>query len=343
VPTLADLRSTFSVEVGPYVGPESYVVRATSGSDTTKLVCSQYPIMSGIPQVDSLIDRPLYRPTAVQELDRNRYVMDYDPPTGTITPDLPWIFPPFSLTTGNSYGFLEGYTYGDWEMDPPGYLYQDLEGLGSDGIGERFEILGAFDVPTTHRLINDGLKNCWVVVEVPCLPTAGATRHDLGVVAPWLQDANNVLEVGVLSSGQDRNAVDPFDARVYGEVEHDGGTFYLNTQHRSFSDGDILYLRCLKRAFDHCRAAGGVWGEQSGLSLDTDEAPSERAWSVASALVIAWRRFGHLLEPAANQRLIRDQAAAGVWFADRSRVHLTAVRPQIQFTRRRSFGPAFVA
>lgn len=343
MPSLAELRSTFSAETGPYIGPESYVVRATSGSDTTKLVCSQYPIRSGIPQVDSLIDRPLLRPSAADLMDRDRYIMDYDPPTGTITPDLPWTFPPYSTGTGNTYEFLEGYSYYDLEGGPPGYLYQDLEGMGTNGIGERFEILGPFDNPTTTRLINDGLKNVWLVVEVPCIPTEGATRHDLTVVAPWLQDANNVLEVGVLSSTDDRNLSDPFNSRVYGEVERDGGTFYLNTQGRSFNAEDVLYLRCLKRAYDHCRAAGGFYGEQSGLLLNTDEAPAEREWIVSAALVIAWRRFGHLLEPAANQRLIRDQMAANAWFTDRCRVHVTAVKPQIQFTRRRSFGPAAVA
>lgn len=337
MPTLAEYRSMLAIESGPYIGPESYEVRATSGSDTSKLVCGTYPIMSGIPQQDQLIDRPLYLPSAVNSFDRWRYVMDYEPSTGTITPDLPWSFPLFSPTSGNTYAFLENFVYDDMEN----YLYQDLEGLGITGIGQRFEILGPFDVPTTHRLINDGLKQCWMVVEVACVPSILTSRHDLGAAAPWLQDTNNVLQVGMLAPGEDRNLQDPFERRIQGQVEQDGGAFYLNTGSRTFNDGDVLWLRCFKRAYDHCRAAGGEFGEQSGLQLETDEGPAEREWLVSSALVIAWRRFAHLLEPAANQRLIRDQAMAAAWFTDRCHKHVGAVKPQMKFTRSRSFGPVF--
>jgi hypothetical protein len=162
------------------------------GSDTTKLVCLAYPIMSGIPQQDQLIDRPLYRPNAVHDSDKHRYVMAYDPSTGTITPDLPWTMSPFSDATGSTYGHLEAFTYHDLEQ----YEYIDIEGAGANGVGERFEILGPFDVPTTHRLINEGLRHCWVVVEVPTIPTILTSRHDLSLVAPWLIDAGNVLQVG---------------------------------------------------------------------------------------------------------------------------------------------------
>ena len=64
MPSLAVYRSLLAVECGPYVGPESYEVRATSGSDVTKLMCSQYPVRSGIPQNDLYTERPLYRPDA---------------------------------------------------------------------------------------------------------------------------------------------------------------------------------------------------------------------------------------------------------------------------------------
>jgi len=329
----------FSVECGPYVGPESYEVRATSGSGTTHLMCSDYPIRSGQAISTSLVDRPLYRPTAADPHDINRYVMTYDPSTGTVTPDLPWIFPMFSLDTGNTYDFLEGYTYHDWEADPPGYLYEDLEGMGTDGIGERFEILGPFDVPTTHRIINDGLKQCWLIVEVVCQPVEGMTRHDLSVVTPWLQDSTDILQVGYLAPFEDRNATDPFERVVRGQVERDGGSFYLNTWTRSFIQGELIYLRCLKRAYDHCRKAGGIFGEQSGLRLEDDESPVEREWLTASALTIAWRRYGHLLEPLSNQRLVRDQQTAAAWFSDKTREHFTAPLPARTFKRRRSFGP----
>lgn len=335
MPTLAAYRSMFSVEAGPYIGPESYDVRATSGSDTTQLVCGNYPITSGQAISTSLLDRPIYLPTAVNPFDKQRYVMSYDPPTGTITPDLPWSFPLFSPPGGNTYAYLENFTYADMEI----YLYQDLEGTGLFGLGQRFEIGGPFDVPTTHRLINDGLKQCWLIVEVAAIPTAGASRHDLSQVTPWLQDTTDVLQVGYLAPFEDRNTVDPFERIVKGQVERDGGDLYLNTWTRSFAAGEVLFLRCLKRAFDHCRPSGGTYGEQAGLVDETDEAPAEREWLCAAALTIAWRRFAHVLEPIANQRLIRDQATAAAWFSDKCREHFTQPLPPRTLKRRRSFGP----
>lgn len=337
MPTLAQYRRSVAVESGPYIGPESYVVRATSGSDTTKLVCSAYPIRSGIPQNDLLTERPLYRPNATRPEDRDRYVMTYDPPTGTLTPDLPWTLPPIAPPGGSTYESLEAFTYGDLEV----VLYEDLEDMGASGIGERFEVLGPFDRPTLHQLINDGLKQCWMVVDVACLPTPDASRHSLAVIAPWLQDVNHVRQAGMLTATDDRNQTDPFNRIVYGTVERDGGEFYFNTGSRTFNNGDVLYLRCYKRAYDHCRAAGGVYGEQVGLELDTDEAPIERDWLASSALTVGWRRFGHLLEPVANQRLVRDQVAAATWFADRSRQHFTAVAPRLTFRAAQHFGPVF--
>lgn len=336
MPTLSAYRSMFSVEAGPYIGPESYEVRATSGSDTTKIVCAQYPITSGQSISSSLVDRPLLRPSCAQELDKFRYVMSFDPATGTITPDLPWITPPFSPGSGTTYELLENYTYHDLEM----FLYEDMEGMGIDGIGERFEIGGPFDVPTTHKLINDGLKQCWLIVEVACVPTAGATRHLLVEVTPWLQDTTDILQIGYLAPFEDRNMTDPFERIVMGQIERDGGDLYLNTGTRSFIDGELLYLRCLKRAFDHCRKAGGVYGEQAGLTLETDEAPAEREWVTAASLTIAWRRFGHVLEVLANQRLVRDQQTAAAWFSDKTREHFTAPLPTRTLKRRSQFGPA---
>ena len=346
MPSLAQYRRAVAVESGPYVGPESYTVRATSGSSTTKIVCSAYPIRSGIPQADLYVERPLFRPDAQRLDDRDRYVMTYDPPTGTLTPDLPWTFPPIAPPGGSTYENMEAFRYGGLDTPPfdglEMFQYEELEDLGATGVGERFEILGPFDVPTLHQLINDGLKQCWIVVEVACVTTPGASRHSLEIVSPWLQDANHVRQAGVLTYGEDRNQADPFDRVVHGAVERDGGTFYFNTDRRTFAEGDILYLRCYKRAYDHCRANGGVFGDQTGLELDTDEAPIERDWLASSALTVGWRRFAHILEPQANQRLIRDQISAAAWFTDRSRQHFTAVAPTLTFRPARRFGPVHV-
>lgn len=339
MPSLAEYRRNLAIESGPYVGPESYDVRATSGSSTTKLVCSNYPIMSSIGQSDLYRERPLFRPAAVWEQDRHRYVQTYDPPTGTLTPDLPWTNSPVTTVGATTYGELEAFTYGD--LEDQRLTYENLEGTGISGIGERFEILGPWDEPTMQQLINDGLKQCWLVVDVVCMAVEGVSRHDLSLVAPWLQDPNHVRQAGLLPAGIDPWVQDPFNATIYGEVERDGGTFIFNTNYRTFNVGDQIWLRCYKRAFDHCRATGGTYGEQSGLRLETDESPIERDWLVSSALTVGWRRFGHLLEPQANQRLIRDQVTASAWFNDRTHAHFSAVAPTLTFRRARHFGPVY--
>jgi hypothetical protein len=340
MPTLAEYRRNLAVESGPYVGPESYHVRATSGTTVNKLVCSNYPITSGIAQDDLYRERPLYRPSAVIEQDRNRYVMTYDPPTGALTPDLVWAISPLSGGAGlMEYQELEPFQYGEFEDLL--LTYENLEGTGIDGIGELFEILGPWDAPTMHQLINDGLKQCWLVVDVVCTAVEGVTRHDLSLVAPWLQDPNHVRQAGLLPVGIDPWQQDPFNAAVYGHVERDGGTMIFNTDWRTFNAGDQIWLRCYKRAYDHCRPAGGSFGDQSGLYLEDDEAPVERDWLVSSALVVGWRRFGKLLEVNANQRLTRDQAAAAAWYNDRTHQHFTAVQPTLTFRRARHFGPVF--
>lgn len=171
MPTLGEYRRSVAVESGPYIGPESYEVRATSGSSTTQLVCSAYPIRSGIPQTDLYVDRPLYRPNAIRDEDKNRYIMEYDPESGTLTPDLVWLYSPLSEDLETSYEQLEAYTYHDLEF----LTYEQMENTSASGIGERFEVLGPFDAPTLHQLINDGLKQCWMVVEVACIPTPNAS------------------------------------------------------------------------------------------------------------------------------------------------------------------------
>jgi hypothetical protein len=347
MPTLAEYRRNLAVESGPYVGPESYDVKATSGTDLSKLICDVYPIQSGISQSDLYRDRPLYRPTAVLVTDRHRIVMSYDPPTGTLTPDLPWTLSAVSPGSNRQYQSLEAFTYGDLEwMGAAPMTYECLDGTGVNcagggTIGERFEILGPWDAPTMHQLINDGLKQCWLVVDVVCTAVDGVSRHDLRDVCPWLQDPNHIRQAGYLPQGVDPWTQDPFASVVYGHVERDGGTFLFNTDGRTFNPGDQIWLRCYKRAYDHCRVAGGTFGDQSGLYGETDEAPITRTWATASALLIGWRRFGHLLEVAANQRLIRDQASAAVWFNDETHQHFTAVAPTLTFRRARHFGPVF--
>ena len=74
--------------------------------------------------------------------------------------------------------------------------------------------------------------------------------------------------------------------------------------------------------------------------LETDESPAEREWVTASGLTIAWRRYGHVLEVLANQRLVRDQQTAAAWFTDKTREHFSVPLPARTLKRRSQFGPA---
>lgn len=340
MPMLSEYRAAIAIESGPYVGPPLYHVRAYTGSTLSTVACHMYPVQSGLPQDDVYTDRPLYRPNATREYDKNRYILAYDPPTGVLTVDLAWQTPMITDALGSTYAFLEGFTYGELDgTTPPGYSYEEMEGVSAAGPGETFEILGPFDVPTLHQLINDGLKKTWVTVDVPCAPTQGASYHDLSLAAPWLQSADHVRQVGLLSASDNRIQTDPFSRVVRGKVVRDGGVFYFDTGSQTFNDTDVLYLRCYKQAYYHCRASGGEWGEQTGLSLENDEAPVDTEWLAAAALVLGWRRFGHLLELASNQRLIRDQQQVIVWFNDLARKHFSAVQPMLTFRESRGWGP----
>lgn len=306
MPTLAQFRQATGPEMGPYFGPPNYAPVATSGSTVSQLEDTAYPILSSISQDDTWVDKFLYRPNAVAAGDKHRVIKTYTPASGLLLPDKTWTNAPYA-----------------------------------GGVGEAYEILGMFDAPTLHGLINEGLKRCWLVVDITLTPIALQTRHALTTAAPWLRDKLDIYQAGYLATGEDRNKQDPFVRVIRGDVERDGNTFYLDHHPRSFNTSDTVYLRCLKRAYDHCKPTAGVFGDQAGLTLETDESPAATDWVAAAALVVAWRRFAKLLEPAANQRLIRDRAEAAAWFTDLTAEHFKTSLPQRTLRRIGHFGPAF--
>ena len=162
-----------AVESGPYIRARVVQLRATSGSDTTKLVCSQYPIRSGIDQDDLLTERPVPT-TPTNAHDRDRYVMAYDPSTGPITPDLDWIIPP--IAAGRR---LELRLPGNVHVRRArGDVYGEMEDLGAAGIGERFEILNFSTVLPSGSQKMTVWKRCWIVCRHRVRRTAwrGASR-----------------------------------------------------------------------------------------------------------------------------------------------------------------------
>ena len=60
-------------------------------------------------------------------------------------------------------------------------------------------------------------------------------------------------------------------------------------------------------------------------------------WVAAATLIEVWRRYGHLLEPLANQRLIRDRTDAAQWFSDLTAKNFNA--PPLEFRDLETWGP----
>lgn len=279
MPTLSSYYALLAPELG-----EDFQSTAVTGSSTSQLTDTAWPIQTSLSADDAHAGEVLWRPAAVVAADRVRYVLSNVAATGVLTPDHVWANAP---ANGEVYHLLGG-------LAP-------VDGSGLD----------------MRSLINEGLKRTYVPVEVIGTPTLQDTRHDLGTIAPWMLSETWVLRVGLLHTGEDRNKVDPYWRIVEGRIIRNGASFLLDTYPQQFNPTDTLYLEILKRGYDHCRATAGVWGSQAGLVLDSDESPVPSDWATASALVIAWRRLRRRL--ARNPDLPRDRLEAAAWMTQLAR------------------------
>jgi hypothetical protein len=248
---------------------------ATAGSTTNALEIASFPFKSAR-AIDTLYeDWYILRPAAAAA-DRVRSVKTYAPTTGTFYPDLAW-------------------------ADAP-------------TVGEAIELHGLIEPNVEmNSLVNAALRRCFLVAEFSFNPaSASDVRHSLATAAPWLDDDRLIRSVGYLAAGEDRDEIDPYSRSVRGVSETVNGTPYLNIG--CYTTTTTIYVLTLKPAYAHCRASGGAYGSQSGLALDTDEAPTVASWVSAGAQVEAWQRFGHLLDASAGNRQIRDQAQAAILF-----------------------------
>lgn len=75
-----------------------------------------------------------------------------------------------------------------------------------------------------------------------------------------------------------------------------------------------LYLRGLFPAYGLCRPAGGSFGDQSGLTLDTDETIPDAQWVVAGALKEAWTSAPHIMEQIAESHRVSNLQQATLAF-----------------------------
>jgi hypothetical protein len=299
MPTLRDYRRAVAPRLGPYAQGT-----ADAASTTTVLACPAWPFKSSLAQDDLWADQYLFRPGAGAE-DRTRVVATATVATGQYAPDLAWTTAP------------DGEVFEVHGVVPPVL----------DGVSD------------LHALINEALRTCVVVGEVTLAPVAGATRHSLALAAPWLEEPSWVHQVGYLSAQEIREEVDPFRRALRGEAYKDGGTVYVQHGAHALSPADTLYVRLLKPGSADCRAAGGAWGTQTGLVLESDEAPVPVEWVVAATLVQAWLRLANVLAPADSQRAGTELAKAAAQAARFQRNYLEAHRPKRTLRPLLAWGP----
>ncbi len=273
MPTQLEFRQFTSKELGPF---------ESSSADTTstvaQLVDLNWPINSTLDQASLYVDQLLFRPSAALPGDMSRVVKLYTPSGGILTPDLNW--------------------------------------TNAAVAAEAYELHGRLDPLKLHLIFNEVLKELMVTAEFTLTPIALANRHNLTLGQPWLLNEKWVRQVGFLKLTDNRENLDPFKYRVVrGEAHKLGGQVYLDHPYIAFDPTvDVIYVKCLVPAYYQCRSSSaGTWGERSGLASDLHEAPLAVDRMASAALVLAWRRYSQILEPAANGRLINDLNQAVAW------------------------------
>lgn len=302
MPTLTAYRQAVAPKLGPFIKGD-----ATGGSSTSQLEATAWPFKSSLAQDDLFADQFIFRPAASAG-DRTRVVANngYVPATGLLTPDQVWGVAP--------------------------------------AVGEDFELHGAIPpvadgVNDLHALINEGLKECLVFGEFTF--TVGSTltnRHSLAVAAPWLKSPSWIYQVGFLQSGESRLERNPFHRVRYGEAKRVGGTVYLEGP--TFNTTDTVYVLAIKPAYYDCRAAGGTFGEQNGLTLEADEADPETDWVAAATEMHAWGRLSDVLASGNAQRAEQKRAEAAAVFTRKQRNYFKSNEPERTFRKQiRAWGP----
>ena len=276
--TLTEIRQRAAQEFGP-----CYFGTAKTGSTASYLYDSTWPITSTIDTDDLYVDQYLFRPNAALASDKVRIVKNYIPLQGFLQPDGPWINPPANNEPYELHGVIEP---------------------GTDLL----------------TLINQGLMRCFVVTEFSFTPVANQNRHQITQFAPYVTNPRWVRSVGYLSISELRDQTDPYMRAVRGDAielaTSTGMVIYLQHPGMIFDpNSSTVYVRCIAPSYTQC---SGATFPQNGLTLETDSAPINLEWAASSVLQEAWRKYSHLLEPAANQRIIRDRNEAALWFSDLS-------------------------
>lgn len=262
-----------------------FIASTVRSATTSYLVDDRYPIKSSLDQGDLYAGKWLLRPQATNGDDLVRIVAErgYDPASGTIRPDSAWAVAPATGEPYEIHGTIE-----PWEQ--------------------------------MNDLINEGLKRCHVVVDVLVPLAPGQTSVALRDYCPWLQDARWVRQVGWWPQGEASiGTVDPYVYPFRGTVTPDGTGYTLRWDHM-WLGGSVLSVKCIKRAYDHCRGSSlGVFGEQSGLWGEDDEGPVEPVWVSAGALCEFFERYGDVVAAGSREEVELNQKKSAARFDRMSR------------------------
>lgn len=286
VPSLTTYRQTVAPIAGPYAAYTSDDVAMTTTTQITTALISSLAID------DSLTDYWHFIPGATLAADKLRTVSTYAPGTGTLTVDRAWS----AVAIPRNVAF-------------------ELHGIVAPVAGPGIN---------WQNLINEALKRCMVVVEFTVTPTANANRHDLTTGQSWLTDPNWVRQVGWLTTSEARAEVDPYDGRqVNGFPEKLSSDVYLVHKSRTFVSTEVIYVKAIKPAYDHCRASGsGAYGDQSGITAEAHQAEPNDLWVAYGALVALCERFRGMDQatiPEKLRPLIARQTEWAAAFSDLTR------------------------
>jgi hypothetical protein len=255
----------------------NFVASTVSTASTSFLQDTRYPVRSNLDQADLYTGKWLLRPLAPAEHDRVRVVQErgYDPGTGTLRPDSPWVSTP---TTGEPY-----------------------------------ELHGVIE-PWAQMLdfTNEGLKRCMVVDHLVLPVPPETTTINLTPYAPWLLDRRWVRGAAFVDPTRydDPSQVDmTSQPTLRGNVEQHGRGLLLRWQNTPWQAQQALVVRCIRRAYDLCRASDtGVFGERSGLAAEDHESVAADDWVAAAVMTDFWNEFGDVVaagnraESEANQQ-----------------------------------------
>lgn len=227
----------------------------------------------------------------------------------------------------------DGYTPGD------GDLFPDLDWDAPWTVGEAYELHGVCPPDQIHSLINEALKLTWVKAEIACVPTADVTRHSISQVAPWMQSEGQLRKVGSLTTGETRNAMNPFLNPFHGEVFTDAGTIYIDHYPHIFNPTtDTIYLEVVGPAYHLCRASSaGVYGDREGLAAEAHEAIPPAAWVAEAVLMLYWDHIARVTDGETRKSAVEHREEHAAVFSSLTDEHFRT--PVSNIMRRRYWGP----